>query len=131
MKDEGAEPRSGHKGFSLHPLFPDIQMSRCVWRISSPPARPPHPARSLPYSSRMAEVPHREGERREKLRTRIARVRSVAWSWLTDPAVLLYRREAHGRARARVVTVEFFLFIREVTSEFYTIDGTSRAARPA
>jgi membrane protein len=76
----------------------------------------------------MAEVPHKEGDRREKLRTRIARVRSVVWSWLTDPAVLLYRREAHGRARARVITVEFFLFIREVTSEFYTIEGTSRAA---
>jgi membrane protein len=76
----------------------------------------------------MAEVPHKEGDRREKLRTRIARVRSVVWSWLTDPAVLLYRREAHGRARARVVTVEFFLFIREVASEFYAIEGTSRAA---
>jgi membrane protein len=76
----------------------------------------------------MAEVPHKEGDRREKLRTRIARVRSVVWSWLTDPAVLLYRREAHGRARARVVTVEFFLFIREVASEFYTIEGTSKAA---
>jgi len=52
----------------------------------------------------------------------------VGWSWLTDPAVLLYRREAHGRARARVLTVEFFLFVREVTREFYDIEGTSRAA---
>src|SRR5438270_5991412 len=56
------------------------------------------------------------------------RARAVAWSWLTDPAVLLYRREAHGRKRARVTTVEFFLFVREVTREFYDIEGTSRAA---
>ncbi|HEX7190388.1 MAG TPA: YhjD/YihY/BrkB family envelope integrity protein [Thermoanaerobaculia bacterium] len=54
--------------------------------------------------------------------------RLVVWSWLTDPAVLLYRREATGRHRARVLTVEFFLFIREVTREFYEIEGTSRAA---
>src|SRR5947209_17628855 len=60
--------------------------------------------------------------------SRFQRTRAVAWSWLTDPAVLLYRREAHGRARARVLTVEFFLFIREVTVEFYEIEGTSRAA---
>src|SRR5213076_1803782 len=54
--------------------------------------------------------------------------RNVVWSWLTDPAVLLYRREAHGRARARVITVEFFLFVREVAREFYEFQGTSRAA---
>jgi len=54
--------------------------------------------------------------------------RVVVWSWLTDPAVLLYRREAHGRKRARVLTVEFFLFAREITREFYDIEGTSRAA---
>ncbi len=52
----------------------------------------------------------------------------MVWSWLTDPAVLLYRREAHGRRRARVATVEFFLFIREVVREFYDIQGTARAA---
>src|SRR5438876_11340196 len=60
--------------------------------------------------------------------SRIQRARAILWSWLTDPAVLLYRREAHGRARARVLTVEFFLFVREVTREFYDIEGTSRAA---
>src|SRR5436189_6467678 len=60
--------------------------------------------------------------------TRYQTVRSVIWSWLTDPAVLLYRREAHGRKRARVTTVEFFLFVREVAREFYDIEGTSRAA---
>jgi membrane protein len=42
--------------------------------------------------------------------------------------VLLYRREAHGRHRARVTTVEFFLFVREVAREFYEIGGTSQAA---
>src|SRR5881227_3079123 len=60
--------------------------------------------------------------------TRFQRSRAVVWSWLTDPAVLRYRREAHGRAKARVATVEFFLFVREVTREFYDIQGTSRAA---
>ena len=75
----------------------------------------------------MTEI-RREGERRAKFKTNFALARQVVWSWLTDPAVLLYRREAHGRKRARVTTVEFFLFLREVTREFYDIEGTSRAA---
>lgn len=75
----------------------------------------------------MAEI-RREGERRARLKSALTLVRTTVWSWLTDPAVLLYRREAHGRKRARVATVEFFLFIREVTREFYDIEGTSRAA---
>src|SRR5438132_2295882 len=70
-----------------------------------------------------------EGERRPRpLRDRYTATRSYIWSWLTDPAVLLYRREAHCRHRARVLTVEFFLFVREVVREFYDIEGTSRAA---
>src|SRR5258706_7235207 len=76
----------------------------------------------------MTEAPHREGDRRQSIKERFAHVRSIVWSWLTDSAVLVYRREAHGRARARVLTVEFFLFVREVTIEFYAIEGTSRAA---
>ena len=52
----------------------------------------------------------------------------MVWSWLTDPAVLVYRRAAYGHKRARVVTVEFFLFVREVAREFWEIQGTSRAA---
>jgi membrane protein len=64
----------------------------------------------------------------ESLKQRSARWRTVSWSWLTDPAVLLYRREAHGRHRVRVLTVEFFLFVREVAREFYQIEGTNRAA---
>jgi membrane protein len=52
----------------------------------------------------------------------------VLWSWLTDPAVLVYRRAAHGQRKARVLIVEFFLLIREVTREFWVIEGTSRAA---
>jgi membrane protein len=75
----------------------------------------------------MAEI-RREGERRAKLKLGFALARKFVWSWLTDPAVLLYRREAHGRKRARVTTVEFFLFVREITREFYDIEGTSRAA---
>lgn len=53
---------------------------------------------------------------------------TVLWSWLTDPAVLIYRRAAHGRKRARVMIVEFFLLAREVTREFWMLEGTSRAA---
>jgi membrane protein len=76
----------------------------------------------------MADEAQGDEERRRSLKQRVERSRSVAWSWLTDPAVLLYRREAHGRHRVRVLTVEFFLFVREVTREFYDIEGTSRAA---
>ena len=53
---------------------------------------------------------------------------NVVWSWLTDPAVLVYRRAAHGHKKARVLIVEFFLLVREVTIEFWNIEGTSRAA---
>ena len=67
-------------------------------------------------------------KRWERWRDAFAASRTYVWSWLTDPAVLLYRREAHGRHRARVTTVEFFLFVREVAREFYEIEGTSRAA---
>jgi membrane protein len=59
---------------------------------------------------------------------RLLNAKGIVWSWLTDSAVLLYRREASGRHRARILTVEFFLFVREVTREFYQIEGTSRAA---
>jgi len=75
----------------------------------------------------MAQM-RREGDRRKKLKHRLTKSRTVFWSWLTDSAVLLYRREAHGRRRARVLTVEFFLFVREVAREFYDIQGTNRAA---
>jgi len=76
----------------------------------------------------VTQVPEREEKRREPFNVRFVRGRSIVWSWLTDPAVLLYRREAHGRDRMRVLTVEFFLFVREVTREFYQIEGTNRAA---
>ncbi|HXG58784.1 MAG TPA: YhjD/YihY/BrkB family envelope integrity protein [Thermoanaerobaculia bacterium] len=65
---------------------------------------------------------------RERMLGRLTRTRDTVWSWLTDPAVLLYRREATGHKRARVLMVEFFLFIREVAREFYAIEGTARAA---
>lgn len=59
---------------------------------------------------------------------RFLKARNVVWSWLTDPAVLVYRRATFGHKRARVLIVEFFLVIREITREFYEIEGTSRAA---
>ena len=76
----------------------------------------------------MSEAPERDTERPPSWGDRFKHGRSIVWSWLTDPAVLLYRREATGRDRVRVATVEFFLFLREVAREFYLIEGTSRAA---
>ncbi len=69
----------------------------------------------------------RESQPRVSFKSSLILAWKIVWSWLTDPAVLLYRREAHGRKRARVTTVEFFLFVREVVREFYDIEGTSRA----
>jgi membrane protein len=79
----------------------------------------------------MSDVPQPEPpvrEQRDTWLTRFRETRQVVWGWLTDSAVLVYRREATGRHKARVLTVEFFLFIREVAREFYEIQGTSRAA---
>jgi membrane protein len=77
----------------------------------------------------MSDVPESEPpRRRETLLTRFHAKRQIVWGWLTDPAVLVYRRETTGRHRARVLTVEFFLFVRELAREFYEIEGTSRAA---
>src|SRR5205085_7631166 len=65
---------------------------------------------------------------RPTLVLRLRHLYEIVWGWLTDPAVLVYRREATGKDRWRVRTVEFFLFVREVIREFYDIQGTSRAA---
>ncbi|HEX8171664.1 MAG TPA: YhjD/YihY/BrkB family envelope integrity protein [Thermoanaerobaculia bacterium] len=54
--------------------------------------------------------------------------KDVVWSWLTDPAVLVYRRHGFGQKKMRALIVEFFLFVREVVREFWHIEGTSRAA---
>ena len=59
---------------------------------------------------------------------RVLEVRDYAWGVLTDPAVLVYRREAFGRKRMRVMMVEFFLTVREIVREFWFIEGTSKAA---
>lgn len=60
--------------------------------------------------------------------TRLIGIKTVVWSWLTDPAVLVYRRHGFGHKRARALIVEFFLFVREVVREFWNIEATSRAA---
>jgi membrane protein len=65
---------------------------------------------------------------RERWVGRFRTGRDVTWSWLTDPAVLVYRRHGFGHKRLRATIVEFFLFVREVVREFWNIDGTSRAA---
>jgi membrane protein len=71
-------------------------------------------------------------ERPASWRTRwlgkVVRARDMAWSWLTDPAVLVYRRHGFGQKRARATIVEFALFVREIVREFWAIEGTSRAA---
>ena len=60
---------------------------------------------------------------------RFRAARRWLWSTLTDEAVLVYRRSAHGKDRIRVIQVELFLFIREVIAEFfYRVEGTARAA---
>jgi len=65
---------------------------------------------------------------REKWLTRFVSTKTIVWSWLTDPAVLVYRRHGFGHRRARALIVEFFLFLREIIREFWVIEGTSRAA---
>lgn len=70
----------------------------------------------------------RSGGWHEKLLSQMTSTRHIVWSWLTDPAVLVYRRHGFGHKRARAVIVEFFLFLREVIREFWNIEATSRAA---
>ncbi|HEY0156046.1 MAG TPA: YhjD/YihY/BrkB family envelope integrity protein [Thermoanaerobaculia bacterium] len=65
---------------------------------------------------------------RERWVGRLISTRDVVWSWLTDPAVLVYRRHGFGQKRVRATIVELALFIREVVREFWNIEGTSRAA---
>lgn len=77
----------------------------------------------------MGEAPqHRPLSWRERWVGRVLSIRDVVWSWLTDPAVLVYRKHGSGQKRVRVLIVEFFLFIREVVREFWNIEGTARAA---
>lgn len=66
--------------------------------------------------------------RRKSLYERQRSARRWIWSNLTDEAVLVYRRSAQGKDRARVFYVELFLFIREVGSEFFRMELSSRAA---
>lgn len=59
---------------------------------------------------------------------RYVAARNWLWTNWTDEAVMVYRRSAQGKTRARVIWVEFLLFLREVVREFYIAQGTSRAA---
>jgi YihY family inner membrane protein len=74
------------------------------------------------------EDPREPRSTKTTLQQRFLRVRNFVWSNLTDPAILVYRRSAQGKDKARVLLVEFFLFVREVTREFYVIEGASAAA---
>ena len=77
----------------------------------------------------MGEAPvERPPSVRERWVGRLVSIRDVTWSWLTDPAVLVYRKHGFGQKRLRATIVEFFLFLREVVREFWHIEGTSRAA---
>lgn len=75
-----------------------------------------------------SKEPLEKPEPRPSFAQRLLKGRAVIWSWLTDPAVLVYRRAAHGQRKARVLIVEFFLFLRELTREFWMIEGGNRAA---
>lgn len=66
--------------------------------------------------------------RRARWVTRFTSSRDTVWSWLADPAVLVYRRHGFGQKRVRATIVEFFLFVREVVREFYHGEATARAA---
>jgi len=79
------------------------------------------------YSFRMDAQP-RHPSARDRWVGRLVSAKNLIWSWLTDPAVLVYRRHGFGQKRVRVVIVEFFLFVREIIREFWNIDGASRAA---
>jgi membrane protein len=48
--------------------------------------------------------------------------------WLTDPALLIYRRHGFGQKRARAIIVEAFLFVREVVRELYSSGEVSARA---
>src|ERR1700690_3587471 len=74
--------------------------------------------------SEQPEVP----QKRESFHERQNRWRRWMVSFLRDEAALVYRRTTHGKDRARVITVGFFLFIRELVREFYQVEGTARAA---
>lgn len=65
---------------------------------------------------------------RQRLWGKLVRGKDVLWSWLTDPAVLVYRRHGFGHKRLRATIVESALFVREVIREFWNIEGTARAA---
>src|SRR5688572_13321891 len=79
--------------------------------------------------SAMGEAPQdRPPTARERWVGKFVTTKDVIWSWLTDPAVLVYRNYGFGRKRARATLVEFFLFLREVVREFWNIEGTARAA---
>src|SRR5947207_15921151 len=74
--------------------------------VTQQPSNPANRPTPCVYSSVMADLPQAPVGWRGRYQT----ARKTVWSWLTDPAVLLYRRDAHGRAKARVPTLEFFLF---------------------
>ena len=59
---------------------------------------------------------------------RWAAARKWLWSSWIDEAPMVYRRSAQGKDRARILWVEFFLFLREVIRGFYAVHGTARAA---
>lgn len=76
----------------------------------------------------MSSEPEEQRQQRKSAYERYEYARKWVWSNWTDEAVMIYRRSAHGRTRARVLWVEFLLFIREIVREFYRTEGTARAA---
>ena len=74
------------------------------------------------------EPNEREKEARRSTYERLASARKWIWNNWTDEAVMIYRRSAQGKTRARIIWVELLLFLREVIREFILFGGTARAA---
>lgn len=74
------------------------------------------------------EPNEREKEARRSTYERLTSARKWIWNNWTDEAVMIYRRSAQGKTRARIMWVEFLLFLREVIREFILFGGTARAA---
>lgn len=78
----------------------------------------------------METLPRNEGGEKPKpgFLERIRSARRWFWASWTDEAVLVYRRAASGKVKARIRMVELFLLVREVYREFWKAELTSRAA---
>lgn len=62
------------------------------------------------------------------LADRLRSARKWLWESWTDEAILVHRRAAEGKVKARIRMVELFLFVRELWREFWKAEISNRAA---